>query len=62
VNLPRIERRPPLHFHSAFIMDGVKRYRFHVEAPMGEFWLELLLTGAALVVMAGICAFEGWSR
>lgn len=28
---------------------------------MGEFWFELMIIGAAVATMAGICAFEEWS-
>jgi len=29
---------------------------------MSELWFELLVMGATVLVMAGVCAFEGWSR
>ncbi len=29
---------------------------------MGGIWVELVVIGAAVLAMAGICYFESWSR
>jgi hypothetical protein len=29
---------------------------------MDGFWIELIVVAAAMLVMAGICYFESWSR
>lgn len=48
--------------HSALSDECLERGRCDVEASMFDLGLEFLMVCGALAVMAGICAFEGWSR